>query len=71
MEGLGIELNVSQGFPSAQCPISCYWGKGRSQVTGTEALMVGSRLTLFPLNVCSHPRGEQCWSKRGQHELSV
>ena len=45
----------------------------RSQANVAEALRVGSELTLFPLSVVSplswhqhpHPRGKECWSKRG------
>ena len=54
-------------------------GGVRSQAGGAEALRIGSKLTLFPLNTCSplcqhwHPchRGEQCWSKRGPCRLQA
>ena len=48
-----------------------------SQVSRAEALRVGPKLVLFPLNVCfslslyqdPYLRGAECWSKRGPCRL--
>lgn len=65
--------NVSWALSSVQCgqhqPLR---GRGRSQVTGTEAQRVRSKVALSPLCVCcfptqhlhAHLSREQCWSKR-------
>lgn len=68
------------GFPLCSGAVPLFIRGGvRSQVDGAEALRIGSKLTLFPLNMCSplcqhwHPchRGEQCWSKRGPCRLQA
>ena len=67
---------ISSLLPGCHCLIR---GGVRSQAGGAEALRIGSKLTLFPLNTCSplcqhwHPchRGEQCWSKRGPCRLQA
>lgn len=54
-------------------------GRVGSRVDGAEALRFVSKLSLFPLRVCSpvsqywYPcsRGEQCWSKSGLCGLSA
>ena len=62
MEGVEPERGVSQGFFSAQWATPTYQRQGRVQ-----AGFVPSKCAFSPSQQWHlHPRGEQCWSRRGQ-----